>query len=177
MDPISLIGAATTLLRAVGLDDWIKRKFAGRPSAAAAKAIVDTAVAASGATDWRDATQRVASDLEARDRTRALLMEQEHEITKLQFADISDARAMFAKDHATADKLAAQIMTRNLIAVVVLLAGNTAAVLLVTDPASAVTLGNVLGASIAYLWNERSQVVGFFFGSSIGSKIKDLRNP
>ena len=63
------------------------------------------------------------------------------------------------------------------IAVVVLIGANAAGLILVTDPTSAAALGNVLGASIAYLWNERSQVVGFFFGSSIGSKLKDQRKP
>ena len=48
---------------------------------------------------------------------------------------------------------------------------------IIKEPTAAVTAGNVIGASIAYLWNERSQVVGFFFGSSIGSKLKDQRKP
>ena len=177
MDPVSIIGAATTLLNAVGLSDWLKRKFAGKPSEAAAGAIVDTVVAAAGATDWREANRMVAADLEARTRARDLLLAQEHEITRLQFADLDSARSMYAQEHATADRLARQIMGRNLIAVVVLIGANAAGLILVTDPTSAAALGNVLGASIAYLWNERSQVVGFFFGSSIGSKLKDRRTP
>ena len=62
MDPVSIIGAATTLLNAVGLSDWLKRKFAGKPSEAAAGAIVDTVVAAAGATDWREANRMIAAD-------------------------------------------------------------------------------------------------------------------
>ena len=177
MDPVSVIGAATTLLNAVGLGDWLKRKFAGKPSEAAAGAIVDTVVAAAGATDWREANRMVTADLEARTRARELLLTQEHEITRLQFADLDSARRMYAQEHDTADRLARQIMGRNLAAVLVLIGANVAGIYLIKEPTAAVTAGNVIGASIAYLWNERSQVVGFFFGSSIGSKLKDQRKP
>lgn len=175
MDPVSLVGAAVALLKATGLDDWIKHRFHGRPSEAAARVIVDTATAAAGATSWQEAIKAIDGDLQRRDRVRALLIEQEQALIALQYADLADARSLYAVEHGTADRLARQIMARNLIAVILLLGANAAALVFVTDPTSAAALGNVLGASIAYLWNERSQVVGFFFGSSIGSKLKDER--
>ena len=88
------------------------------------------------------------------------------------YQDLSNARAMYGQQHQNADRIARQIMTWNLPAIVALVAANCAAVYTIDNPTIAVALGNIIGASITYLWNERSQVVGFFFGSSMGSKDK-----
>jgi len=37
-------------------------------------------------------------------------------------------------------------------------------------------ISGVIGGCISYLWNERQMILGFYFGSSAGSKAKDATN-
>ena len=56
-----------------------------------------------------------------------------------------------------------------------LVGANALALCFIKEATIAVAVGNVIGASIQALWNERQQVIGFFFGSSLGSKMKDIK--
>jgi hypothetical protein len=75
-------------------------------------------------------------------------------------------------DHKMADKIADRVIMWNLPAIALLVGANVGVVSFVENPVIAVSVGNIIGASIAYLWNERSTVINFFFGSSQGSKDK-----
>ena len=176
MDPLSIAAAATSsavaIAKAAGLGTWIKQKFAGAPGAQAADKILDLAAAATGGGTPEEVLKRIKHDAEAREDARRALLHWEQELVKLQYQDLANARAMYGQQHQNADRIARQIMTWNLPAIVTLVGANCAAVYYIDNPTIAVALGNIIGASITYLWNERSQVVGFFFGSSMGSKDK-----
>ena len=177
MDPLTIVTSAAAIARAAGLSDWLRARFADQPSAEAAARMVDLATSVTGASDPREAIRKISSDLEARDRARAALLEWEQELVRLQLADVDSARALYQRANESAeprqaDRIARQIMSWNLPAIVGLVGANCAAVYYISNATVAVALGNVIGASITYLWNERSQVVGFFFGSSLGSKDK-----
>jgi hypothetical protein len=97
---------------------------------------------------------------------------------KAQFADKDSARKMRTSDDTKfGDKLAMQIMTWNLPGIAILFLLNVAMLVLSKklnlDPAIILSVGNILGMIIQSLLNERKEVVGFHFGSSIGSKLKD----
>jgi hypothetical protein len=93
-------------------------------------------------------------------------------------ADVAGARTMYAKTgHEQADKVAENIMKRNLPYLVGLASVNILILVfsekLDLNTPVVLAVGNVIGMVIQSLINERAQVVGFYMGSSIGSKIKD----
>ena len=173
MDPITIAGSAMAIARAVGLSGWLEDKFDGKPGAKAAAKIIDLATKVCGGGPPEEILERLQHDAEAAAETQRELLRWEQELVRLQLADLADARQMYGNQSAMADKLANRIMSWNLPAIVCLVAGNCAVVYTIENPTIAVALGNIIGASITYLWQERQQVVGFFFGSSIGSKDKN----
>jgi hypothetical protein len=176
VDPITIAAAATrsavAIANAAGMGDWLKQKFAGKPGLSAAGRIIDLATGITGTSDPIAALEVIKHDAQAREETERLLRAMEQELIKLECQDRYSARTMYVGQHENADKIARQIMTWNLPAIVALVGANCGAVYTIDNPTIAVALGNIIGASITYLWAERSQVVGFFFGSSLGSKDK-----
>lgn len=106
------------------------------------------------------------------------LSESEMKKFEMSLKDIDSARNMYTNTgHEQADKIAENIMKRNLPYIVVMASVNVLVLLFAEsfDLSTAVVLavGNVIGMVIQSLINERAQVVGFYMGSSIGSKLKD----
>jgi hypothetical protein len=106
------------------------------------------------------------------------LTQDDKELFLASLADVKDARDMYkTTGHEQADKIAENIMKRNLPYIVIMASVNVLVLLFAEtfDLSTAVVLavGNVIGMVIQSLINERAQVVGFYMGSSIGSKLKD----
>jgi hypothetical protein len=168
----SAVSSAIAIARAAGLNDWLQEKFAGRPSLNVATRILELAEAATATSDPQRALEHIKNRPEERRKLQVMAQQWQHQLVKMHYDDLRDARGMYAEQSDNADRIARQIMSWNLPAIVALVGANCAAVYLIENPTIAVALGNIIGASITYLWNERSQVVGFFFGSSLGSKSK-----
>ena len=89
--------------------------------------------------------------------------------------DVQDAREMYEKtDHKTADEIADNIIRYNLIMIMAMVLIQVGVIMYVEGQIAAVITG-VVGTVTGALLNERQQVVGFFFGSSAGSKDKDKK--
>lgn len=176
MPPLTMITSAIAIAQAAGLTDWIKRRFDGNPKIDAATRIVEIAAGALSLPndDTDDIIDAIVSSPDAAERVRLDILDRQQEVIELQYKDLASARRLYVKadDHSTADRLAKQIMVWNLPAIIGLVICNCLAVYYIDNATIAVAIGNVIGVSVAYLWQERSQVVGFFFGSSIGSKNK-----
>lgn len=117
----------------------------------------------------------------------------EIEAYKTEVDDRRSARDKYINaDRSSADEIGRKIINRNLtyifILVMVQLVVSVATVFLsnyiIEDKSIAVTLGTSLGSVvgtavgtvIGSLLQERNQVVSFHFGSSMGSRIKDINN-
>lgn len=169
MDPITI---ASLILTQTGLGGWLKDKLGGAVGTTTADKIVAVAQAATGVTMTSDSVPALSP--EQVQAIKDKLVDNEQEIIRLQFADVADARATYrAGDHTMADKIAATIMSWNLWAVVGLIVANCLIVYFIKDPSIALAAGNLIGGSIMNLWQERQTAVGFYLGSSIGSKLKD----
>lgn len=101
------------------------------------------------------------------------------EYYKMQLQDISNARDMYDKSQEQADRLSNQIMKWNIWAILGMLILNVG-VLIASDKfkfdnSIVLIVGNTIGFIIQSLINERGQVTGFYFGSSLGSKQKDKK--
>jgi|GEM_PF-2234136 len=93
---------------------------------------------------------------------------------ELQNEEMASARKSYATNHKQADDIAKSVMRFNVIYVVLVALAQIAAITLTELPdAAVVVIGNVCGWIIKGLLDERIQVCGFYFGSSIGSKTKD----
>lgn len=104
----------------------------------------------------------------------------ELEKNKFRFDEIAlnntkDARNMYASTgHRAADNIAKSIINYNLWFVFALVFAQMLAMYLLSDHGQLLALlGNTVGFVLNGLLKERQDVVNFFFGSSLGSKIKD----
>lgn len=110
------------------------------------------------------------------------ILDQDFKLEEKYLADIADSRDMYSGDNGSksqADKLSDAIMKWNLWGIMALILINIGVLLAAQKWAipSAVILaiGNSVGVITMALLQERGQVVGFFFGSSLGSKNKDKK--
>lgn len=174
MDPITVVAIAKSIASAAGLDDWLKKKLGGTLGEKTAKKIADIAMAATGTTTPQDAAQIVKQNADFAIEIRRELMKNEHELTLAALADVQNAREMYKVQHDTADDIANWVITQNHLAVMLLIVANGLVLVYVKDQVLAVAAGNLIGGSIAALWQERQQILNFYFGSSLGSKIKDV---
>lgn len=171
MEPITIVSSALSILKATGLSSWIGEKLGIGESSA--NKIVEIAQAVTGTSDPEKALEAMSQSAAAQVEVRNKLIDNKQEIIRLQYQDRSDARDMYKNsDHKKADDIASVIMKYNLPLIVLLLVANVVAVQFIQNTAVAVAVGNLIGGSVAAMWQERQQVVGFFFGSSIGSKDK-----
>ena len=87
--------------------------------------------------------------------------------------DVQDAREMYEKtSHTKADDIASSVINFNLWIILGLVATMTLVIMYVDGQVAAVISG-LIGTAIGNLFQERNTVIGFFFGSSQGSKDKD----
>ena len=104
--------------------------------------------------------------------------EQELAIEKaitLEYQDLADARDMYkTTGHEMTDHIAKNIIKLNLPTIIGLVLANVAAVMLLDGKGEVIAIvSNFIGIAIGNLFSERQSVVNFFFGSSVGSKLKD----
>jgi len=104
--------------------------------------------------------------------------EQELAIEKaitLEYQDMADARDMYkTTGHEMTDFIAKDIIKKNLPYIIGLVVANIAAVMILKGQGEIIAIvSNFIGIAIANLFMERQSVVNFFFGSSVGSKLKD----
>lgn len=176
MDPLTITSAALAIAKATGLTDWLGRKIAGPPGEQVSRRIVETAQSVVGGKSPTEILKRVEQETESASQTRAqiraLIIGQETDLLKLAAADTIDARALYRQKSTQANRIATSIMRFNLPAIILLIAGNGGALYYINNPTVAVAIGNLIGASIASLWQERQQIMGFFFGTSLSSQEK-----
>lgn len=173
MEPLTLISGAMALADATGLSGWIGKKLGGNIGEATASKITSIASSIAGGGSIEDTLARIKADSELAGELKKQLMANEHELVLAYLDDVKSARQMYQEtDHVVADKLAVNIMSRNLWFILILVLLNIGTVALLPNPANVALVSNIIGICIGWLWSERSQVVGFFFGSSQGSKDK-----
>jgi Iap family predicted aminopeptidase len=89
--------------------------------------------------------------------------------------EMANARKSYGKHNEQADKIADNVMKFNILYAVLIALAQIAALTFAKDMSDAVivVIGNVCGWIIKGVLDERKDVTGFYFGSSIGSKAKD----
>jgi len=176
MGVLAAITLASTVIKHTGLGSWISEKIGDNFGEQTAQKITQIAQIVTGENDPQRAVELVVANKSFSNQVKQEIVKQEHELKKLYLADVAGARELYAKKNTMADKIAERIIKWNLWAVLLLLIANLAVAHFITNPIIAVALGNLIGGSISSLWQERLQIISFFFGSSMGSKEKDAFN-
>jgi hypothetical protein len=173
------ITAALTIAKATGLDDWVLDKLGLADSGAAKLAgkILDYATDATGNSSPTKALERLSNNPVALQAFKDKVLANEHELKKLSFADKQNARQMYQVHHNQADVIADRIMKYNPLYIGICLAIQACALYFLQGNASLLSLiTSILTMAIKSFFDERKEVNGFFFGSSMGSKQKDQKD-
>lgn len=105
-----------------------------------------------------------------------LIKQHESDILNLDFSRFKEAHETYRINHNMADKIAESVIKWNLPTIFVLVVINIVIVDVFKDNAPLMAIAsNIIGIAIGKLFTERQAVINFFFGSSIGSKDKDIQ--
>lgn len=170
MDPISMIGLATTVLKSTGLGEKIGSWIGGDSGETAAKKVLDTAQKVTDAASPEEALQQINTDPKLAAELRRALIQQETEFLRLHLEDIQDARKMQTEALRSDDVFVRRFVYFLAAFWSVIGAGYVFAITFYPIPEGSerfadTALGFILGTIIA-------QILGFFFGSSKGSSDK-----
>lgn len=174
MEPFTMISGAMALADATGLTSWIGSKLGGEVGEKTAAAISGIAQDVTGTTSVTEALEIVKKDPSFASKIKMKVLDQEHELVQMALADIKDARAMYKEtDHSMADKISDNIMKYNFWYILVLVAVLVGVNFVPAIAGGIISMVSaILGGIITKLLDERSQVTGFFLGSSQSSKDK-----
>jgi len=175
MEPLSI---ALGIAKLTGFDRIIKDKVGDLFGDKTAEKINQVAQLVTGMKTPQEALQQISNDEAALERVKNKLLDQEHEIVMAAFTDVNSAREMYRNtENKQADVISSQVMKQNHWFLLVFLAIDAAGFMWIDQPAAAAAIGSVCGFCINSLVQERQQIIGFFFGSSLGSKLKDKFRP
>jgi hypothetical protein len=176
MSFFAVLGIAKTL----GLTDWISNKLSGSDNDAVkiAAKVIDFASQATGESDPVKINNALIADPTLATKLKQTLLDNEHELDMAPYKDRKDARAMHNQHPEQADKIADRIMKYNLPYILFLLVANCLAMFFLREYSAILAIiSNLIGMTLKSLFDERNCVTGFYFGSSMGSKNKDMNNP
>lgn len=175
MDPISIISIGTSLIKHVpDVIDWFK----GDKSIDAAETLVGIAESITGEKSDK-ALQAIEQDPAIALKFKEAVMADKYKYDEMYLADRSNARSMNVASEKMGEfssRTGDQIMIYNLPVIALLILIEGLVVVFLREEIELILLvSNVVGFVINSLLNERIQVTGYCFGSSMGSKMKDLR--
>ncbi len=175
MSVLAVLGIAQTL----GITEWMSDKLSGSDSSAAkvASKVLDFASQVTGETDPKAMEKTLIAQPTLAAELKRTLVANEHEINMAPYQDRKDARAMHNQHPEQADKIADRIMKYNLPYILFLLVANCLAMFFLREYSAILAIvSNLIGMTLKSLFDERNCVTGFYFGSSMGSKNKDMNN-
>lgn len=167
---IPIISGLASLAPSIG--KWI----GGSDGENAAQAVADIARKVTGQNDPQSAVDAVLKDPAAQLEFMKLLENNRTRLDELYLADRQDARKMYAEQNQQADKIADRITKWNVVYIIGLVAVNCLLVyFLEGNGAVLAAASNIIGLVIRDLLAQIQAVTGFYFGSSMGSKSKDVK--
>lgn len=119
--------------------------------------------------------QELRQNRAARNELTKLYAEHRHELEMKYLEDVADARDMYKQtENKTTNTLATKVMTWNIVYVLIAVLVQVGCMFYFSKfPQLLALIGNLVGIVVGNLLQERSQVLSFYFGSSMGSKMKD----
>lgn len=167
---IPIISGLASLAPTIG--KWL----GGSDGENAAQSVADMARSVTGINDAQGAVNEILSDPIAQLEFMKLVEKNRTRLDELYLADRQDARAMYVEQNEQADKIADRITRFNVLYIMLLVAVNCLLVyFLEGNGAVLAAASNIIGLVIRDLLAQIQAVTGFYFGSSMGSKSKDVK--
>lgn len=150
--------------------------FAGDKAESAVTDVLEIGKTALGLDKNSDVLAVIEADPEQARLFQEAVMKDKYRLEELYVEDKQSARDMYkSTDHTQADKISDNIIENN--AKYAILIGLAQILILIwatsIPPEALVIIGNVSSWLIKGFLDERKEVTGFYFGSSLGSKLKD----
>ena len=96
-------------------------------------------------------------------------------LVELEYKDVANARHTYKEtDHKVADFVAKKVINYNLWVVLAAILVEVLAVVYIDDKVLIAIVSGAVGGLVTALLQERQQIINFFFGSSMGSKNKQV---
>ena len=96
-------------------------------------------------------------------------------LVELEYKDVANARHTYKEtDHKVADFVAKKVINYNLWVVLAAILVEVLAVVYIDDKVLIAIISGAVGGLVTALLQERQQIINFFFGSSMGSKNKQV---
>jgi hypothetical protein len=96
-------------------------------------------------------------------------------LVELEYKDVANARDTYKEtDHKVADFVAKKVINYNLWVVLAAILVEVLAVVYIDDKVLIAIISGAVGGLVTALLQERQQIINFFFGSSMGSKNKQV---
>ena len=167
---IPIVNGLAAILPSIG--KWI----GGSNGEEAAKEVAGIATRVTGLSDPVSAVKEVLADPTAQLDFLRLVETNRTRLDELYLADRQDAREMYVEQNIQADKIADRITKFNVMYIIGLVALNCVIVYFLEDNAALVAAAsNIIGLVIRDMLAQIQAVTGFYFGSSMGSKAKDVK--
>lgn len=104
------------------------------------------------------------------------ILKLDYEKLRLEQERFKTSHETYRQSHTMADSIASSVIKWNLPTIFILVLVNIYIVDVFKDNAPLMAIAsNIIGIAIGKLFTERQAVINFFFGSSIGSKDKDVQ--
>lgn len=166
---LGIISVLSTIAPIIG--QWVS----GDDGEKAAVEIANLAKTVTGSNDAQAAVDAIIADPNLQLEFQKTVEQNKHRLDELYLADRQDARKMYKKtEHKQADRIAEGVMKWNMVhAILIALAQIIALSYFTALPvAVVVVIGNVSGWIIKGALDERKDVIGFYFGSSVEREVK-----
>lgn len=149
--------------------------FSKSDSAAKVASVAGTIIETLTGKTGQEGIDAIAGSPELQVEFKKALMADKHVAEQMRYADVANARDMYKHYHDMQDQVAMLIMRYNLWYVAGLVGTNVSIIIFTPQEYMAAVAGasNLIGMVVNSLLKERQDVVGFSFGSSTGSKMKD----
>lgn len=168
----------TTALAIAEVVPNVLKLFGKDDDAVAASKVVNIAKDITGVSSDNAAVEALKANPEFAFKFQKALMEDKWVQERIDLKNVQSAREMHKINHKQADALGRSIIWVNLPIALILFIGNIFALYFLKEyPEILVTIGNLTGFLLNSLLKERQDVINFYFGSSLGSKLKEYSGP
>ncbi|GAA4649028.1 hypothetical protein GCM10023116_13020 [Kistimonas scapharcae] len=173
MEPLTIIKAASLIADITGVGEWIGKLLGGDKGETVAREVINQAQVLTGASSMDEAIAVLNADKAKARALRERLIEHRETLIRLANEDRQNARALYEKKNATADKVADRIMKWNLPLIALLVSGYVLIFIYVPERDPAVLASSALTLVLKGLLDERTTLIQFFFGASSKDEVNE----
>ncbi len=171
------ITAAIAIADALGIDEWLKKKLgkSNNDAAKVASKFIDLAVTKSGVKNPDDILYKIEENPVLAAQLKTLMLDNAQALAMAPYQERKDARDMYEVNSKQAEKIADHIVIYNNVYIAFYLVVLGLVMYFIKDNAAvSAPVSSLITIIIKSKLDEQMQITGFYFGSSLGSKLKNI---